>query len=296
VFISFSRDLTREAKVVETVIDELNRKVPEGDRWEVFQWPKSDTVWSTEASWQEHIPRTSDPRCRLLICLLGERLGEPLPEYFPLPADLTLPSWVAFPPATGDKRVPLTGTLFEYLDRIYGPRPGGRVLCYLKAYARKVFDKHINSVRDREYGFCHHFDELCGDKRRPAESQEAEYDRQLIELDRFAGHEFRDGGRPCICFGHIDASPAECLEDLRAALRRDLPNVLGIRIAAEPREPKGLETYGIRPSQADSAPDALAAQGSERRKRRVPACGDRSKPQAPRPLKAINILPEMLPA
>jgi hypothetical protein len=53
---------------------------------------------------------------------------------------------------------------------------------------------------------------------------------------------------------------------------------------------------GIRPSQADSAPDALAAQGSERRKRRVPACGDRSKPQAPRPLKAINILPEMLPA
>jgi conflict system STAND superfamily ATPase len=70
-------------------------------------------------------------------------------------------------------------------------------------------------------------------------------DRQLIELDRFAGHEFRDGGRPCICFGHIDASPAECLEDLRAALRRDLPNVLGIRIAAEPREPKGLETYGI---------------------------------------------------
>jgi ankyrin repeat protein len=245
VFISFSRDMTREAKVVETVIDELNRKVPEGDRWEVFRWPKSDMVWSTEASWQEHIPRTSDPKCQLLICLLGERLGEPLPEYFPLPEDLTLPPWVAFASAVGDTRIPLTGTLFEYLDRIYGPRPGGRALCYLKADARKVSNRHSNEIRDREYGFCHHFDELRGGRRRPPESQEAEYDRQLVELDRFAGHEFRDGGRPFICFGHIDASPAECLEHLRAALRRDLPNVLGIRLAPEPREPKGLETYGI---------------------------------------------------
>jgi hypothetical protein len=109
----------------------------------------------------------------------------------------------------------------------------------------KFSDKHINSVRDRDYGFCCHFDELRGGRRRPPESQEAEYDRQLIELDRFAGHEFRDGGRPFNCFGHVDATPAECLEFLRAVLRRDLPNVLGIRIAAEPREPKGLETYGI---------------------------------------------------
>ena len=165
-----------------------------------------------------HLPARRTPR-------------EPLPEYFPLPEDLTLPSWVAFAPAAGNKRVPLTGTLFEYLDRIYGPRSGGRVLCYVKADARKVSDKHINSVRDREYGFCHHFDELRGGRRRPAESQEAEYDRQLIELDLFAGHEFRDGGRPFICFGHMDANPAQCLENLRAALRRDLPNVLGIRLA-----------------------------------------------------------------
>jgi hypothetical protein len=206
---------------------------------------KSDTVWSAEATWQEHIPRSSDRKCQLLICLLGERLGEPLPEYFPLPEDLRPPSWVAFPPTAGDNRVRLTGTLFEYLDRVYGARPDRRVLCYFKADARKVFGKHINGVRDRDYGFCHHFDELCGGRRRPSESQEAEYDRQLAELDRFVGHEFRDGGRPCICFGHNNASPAECLEHLRAALRRDLPKVLGVRLAAEPREPKGLETYGV---------------------------------------------------
>ena len=40
----------------------------------------------------------------------------------------------------------------------------------------------------------------------------------------------------------------------------------------------------VRPSQANPSPHALAPKGSERRERRVPACGYRSKPQAPRPL------------
>ena len=41
----------------------------------------------------------------------------------------------------------------------------------------------------------------------------------------------------------------------------------------------------VRPSQANPSPHALAPQGPERCKRRVPACGDRTKPETSRPLK-----------
>jgi hypothetical protein len=41
----------------------------------------------------------------------------------------------------------------------------------------------------------------------------------------------------------------------------------------------------------DSTPHALAPKGSKWRKRRVPARGDRSKPQAPRPLETYNRVP-----
>ena len=50
----------------------------------------------------------------------------------------------------------------------------------------------------------------------------------------------------------------------------------------------------VRPSQADPAPHALAPQGSEWRKRRVPACRDRPKPERLARLRPVNMLPEML--
>ena len=61
-------------------------------------------------------------------------------------------------------------------------------------------------------------------------------------------------------------------------------------LAATPRIRGGLSPSeesrdAVRPSQAHPAPHALAAEGSERRKRRVPARRDRPKPETTRPPK-----------
>ena len=242
VFISFSRDMTREAKLVETVIDELNWKVPEGDRWEVFQWPKSDTAWSTEASWQEHIPRTSDPRCRLLICLLGERLGEPLPEYFPLPEDLTLPSWVAFAPAAGDKRVPLTGTLFEIWTGSTAPVPAGGCFAMSRPMPAKF---PISTSTAFATG-------TMASATTSTNCVAVDGGRRSCRRRSMTGNSSNSTCSPGMSFVTADA-PSFGLASYRfprsawrtyGSLAAGPANVLGIRLAADPREPKGIETYG----------------------------------------------------
>jgi hypothetical protein len=62
-----------------------------------FLWVESDQAWRGDASWQEQIPRAIDPMVVAVVCLFGERLGEPLPDSFVLPPELVIPEMVQVP-------------------------------------------------------------------------------------------------------------------------------------------------------------------------------------------------------
>ena len=237
--------------VIAGLIEAINRDLPAGDRWSLEYWQRSDAVWSSEKTWQEHIVRTSDPLCSLVICLFGERLGEPLPAYFPWPDDLALPEWASWPDAVEGK-AQITGTLFELLDAVNGPRHPGttrKTLTLFKASAPD-FAKGNTEARDRGYGFNHEWDRLCQNARRPPRQLELAYDRQIEQLDLMAQNFFRSAQRPWSAFGSIEQTPDECLEDLRKLLAAQLPRLLGVETAPPGRKmAKGLLSYG--PDDAD---------------------------------------------
>jgi len=203
VFVSCSSDMEPEAKVVRTVLEELNRSLPDNDRWALYHWTEADETWSATGTWQQNIPRARD--AGLVICLFGERLGIPLPDYFPCPHDLQLPPWVKFPwPDGGDSQaVPLTGTLFELLDAVQSPaeETQKQVLCYIKA-DDQLFSRVGLLPEQRAYGFEHRYSTLMhGQARIRDRSQSSEYDNQINLLDRFYEAFFRRGKHPYTCFG-----------------------------------------------------------------------------------------------
>ena len=254
--------MAAETLVVEQVVQELNRLLPEGDRWDLYLWRNVDEAWPATGTWQEFIPRASDPQVALVICLFGERLGLPLPDYFPLPEELALPDWVRFPwdEAAAAEAVPLTGTLFELLDafqasqhRPLDERTGQHrpeVVVYLKM-AGDLYSRRDLSSDERAYGFEHHFDRLRkGQVRIRDRKADADYRLQLDLLDHFCTRFLRGGSRPARCFGSAAGGPDGCLEDLRQRLRKDLPGLLAIPSReTKKHDLKGLAAY--RPEDSD---------------------------------------------
>ena len=250
VFVSCSYDMLAGVPVVEAAVRDINQRLPVADRWDVYHWTNGDSgPWPADGTWQERIPRTSDPKA-ITICLLGERIGQPLPAYFPLPDDLPLPSFIV-PPGKRGAGVPLTGTVFELLDATLGPRGPNiknRVYCYIKGPGNLI-SRSVNDVRAREYGFNEHFRALHYGRSRPTKKDEDDYDQQMRWLDRLVRVLFQDadltyGGRPAIYFGSKEGP----IEDLRRILARDLPLALGVPTPATAATPKGLTAY-----QADDA-------------------------------------------
>jgi hypothetical protein len=44
-FVSCSMDMDAEAVVVRNVLDELNQRLPPGDRWDFYRWTEIDESW-----------------------------------------------------------------------------------------------------------------------------------------------------------------------------------------------------------------------------------------------------------
>jgi ankyrin repeat protein len=264
-FVSCSMDMDAEAVVVRNVLDELNQRLPPGDRWDFYRWTEIDESWPATGTFQQFIPRTSDPNCGAVICLFGERLGNPLPAYFSCPPELAarLPQWgVRFPWVEGGDAtaVPLTGTLFELLDAIPPdtdpsagrdaglaadePRQLGKVICYFKA-DRGRFSTPGLAPEQRRYGFEHLYDRLRkGEKRLHDRRVQRAYDDQIDYLDRFSDVFFRKQARPSAFFGSDDTEPDNCLTELHDRLVKDLAPILGVSgPASERRELPGLASY-----------------------------------------------------
>ncbi len=238
--------------MIKAVVDGLNTTLPSGEEFDLYHWKHADIVWNSHETWQEHINRTSDPNCHLVVCLFGERIGEPLPGYFPCPQDLALPEWVAFPYHGCDDQVPLTGTLFELLDAVASAQRckideatvHPNVLCYFMVDRGKFDNPHIEA-RERDYGFLHEHDRLCQGSKRLPKRLEIDYDRQVDALDRFATAFFREGKHSFNTFGRNDATLDENITDLREKLLIAIPRILNFAQESKvQREPKGLFSYG----------------------------------------------------
>lgn len=128
VFISASRDMDAVAKRIHARLLTLARDFNDDFAPYYYSEDEAERIWSTHTTWQNNIPRAGDPQVVVTISLFGERLGVPLPGYFPLPEELggevSDPFW--FSP-TGEPApegmLPLTGTAFEFLDARWSVRP-----------------------------------------------------------------------------------------------------------------------------------------------------------------------------
>ncbi len=244
VFISFSRDMAEELDACRKVVEQLGSGLSSSIRPECYCWKFADKPWTGEETWQDQIPRTSDPDVKAVICLLGERIGEPLPDNFIVPEGIALPDWVQHPwPEEGaEGKVPLTGTLLELFDAISAKKTAagsGRLLVYIKANTKLFFEPGLEPD-ERCYGMEHHYDALSAGKRLKGAAR-AEYDQQIEWFDILAQQQFRSNKTPCVLFGN--ESSESSLAQFKALLEKDLAGLFGIHKQEVRSNPKGLEAY-----------------------------------------------------
>lgn len=130
VFIAAPGDLAYLREAVADELEKLRHRVADDHGIALYDW-KIDRAEDGFRDWippQGQIPLPSDPNCRAVICLLGERIGTPMPADFdttPLgPLDrlrgdgtgLVHP-WRAG--AEDEGGFALTGTVFEYLAALH---------------------------------------------------------------------------------------------------------------------------------------------------------------------------------
>lgn len=134
IFIASSGDLSTLRKALYEWLNGFLRRHTSTRQIQAYEWETciSDAPFDQRITMQENLGRPSDPNCVATICLLGERIGNPLNEIdpitiigfddwtsdknkyqliFPWPKDL--PSQLECVSKGG---FPLTGSVFEYLD------------------------------------------------------------------------------------------------------------------------------------------------------------------------------------
>jgi len=231
-----------EAQLAIEVVEEFRRLFPTWRRLNSFIWKLADTVWRGDATFQEQIERPTDPMVVAVIVLLGERMGEPLPSSFQLPPELVLPACVRFPGISTDvNHIPLTGTLFEYLD----VRSKNDALPYhqhqppLLVFIRGDLGKIDSNLAfdARGWGFGRHRKEIASQSGLFEDMQA--YYRQLKFLTTFIEEIHRPRERGTYFF---DEDP----EDFRKKLRDALVSILQIPVKRDAVTTlKGLDAYEV---------------------------------------------------
>jgi len=245
VLISYPRDMSHEAQIVAQVVADLNRRLPAGDRWAVFNWVDVDELEPGGIPIQQTVPRCDDPLLGVVVCLFGERVGAPLPADFPLPSDVALPDWVQHPWPEGGApgKAPLTGTVFELLDAqsAFRRHQRPRIALYMKADSAKLLDPRLKPFA-RRYGFNQEYKRINKDDVPDPDALKAYFD-QLGQLDAFVQGFIREGTSPFRTFGAQGDSQEALERAFRDQLLHDLPPLLGVSGGGERRELKGLEAF-----------------------------------------------------
>lgn len=198
IFIAAASDLQAERELAAQIVSELQHEAGDRDPFEPYRWEVQQDAWDAGKGYQEQIPKPSQDECEVLICLLGERAGSPLPDTFVLPEDFECPPGVVFPcrdekalyndgAAAGD--IPLTGTFFEFLDARQAQQRTGRphILLFIKGDASSVGQAGA-PADERRWGGEKHYQKLVaglGNRQRLPLQEDLEYRRQTTFLSRF---------------------------------------------------------------------------------------------------------------
>ncbi len=122
-------------------------------QYDVFDW--KEEFFSGGRPYQDQIPALTDPNCHVTICIFGERIGErvdgPMAELTKsgrIPAHFN--KWpLTLDPSECD-RIPLTGSVWEYLEACEADAAGtGRLLVFFKG-ASTIFER--SKARARPFG------------------------------------------------------------------------------------------------------------------------------------------------
>lgn len=174
---------------------ELGRQVVEPFYWEFAEEQARQVVAL------EDLPRSTDPVVRVVVFILGERLGEPIPGRDQLPPGFRLPAFIA-QDDTDAAGVRLTYTAFEFIDwhtenrrrRATGedPIPG---FLYILGEEESIANPDIADLAQRNWGRRQRA--LAGAAAGAGLALPPETDdvrrRQLEWLDQFFDHYFRTG-------------------------------------------------------------------------------------------------------
>lgn len=133
VFVAAPGDLAYLREAVARELDALQRKVADDHGIRLYDWQvdKAEDGFRDWVPPQGQIPLPSDPQCRAVICMLGERIGTPMPVDFdtgplgPLQALDGERARLVHPWEPGAEErggFALTGTVFEYLAALHANR------------------------------------------------------------------------------------------------------------------------------------------------------------------------------
>lgn len=157
----------------QTALDEistLQQTLPDSEIIDFFDWSidKSQNGFDDWLPAQGQIPLPSDPNCSAVICILGERIGTPLPKEFPINA---VASHIReFEPGEYNLKVPwkegsehnlsfpLTGTVFEFLASVPANNEARDGLPPVlikdeKLFPRVQFGEHVKAKSKKAIGF-----------------------------------------------------------------------------------------------------------------------------------------------
>lgn len=255
VFLSGSRDvqdLLIQARDVVRQIAEAPALA--GRRMEPYFWQDEDVNWRHDYEFQEKIRRPSDPDIAIAVFIFGERLGQPLPQSFSLPPEIDLPEAVRHGTLHPNAKIPLTGTLFEYLDwrqenhrRREADKPALAGFVYFLGPAQKIPRTDRTRPGDRQWGFKRWYQSYVNARGIGEEEEDLrrkEWRRQVGWLAAFFDHFIRNE----------DPNQAECkpyfvIEDVEAfpdRFRQHLEAEMGLGVKWPWRESlRGLQRYEI---------------------------------------------------
>jgi hypothetical protein len=217
-----------------------------------FYWRHSDLGWSHELGYQRRINlecRASQPDVVAAVSVFGERIGDCVGSNDSLPDDFELPPTVHWKGRNSNACIPLTGTLFEYLDRLSANEtlqrqghPAVPTLVYFVGHEQDICAQERNPV-DRGFGGrrweARIEAETKGSHKRSALKA---YDEQIEQLARFFDTFILSRRR-----GSEVHRPITFIEDpanFATMLERDLSRLLNLqRSYGVAKIAKGLTSY-----------------------------------------------------
>jgi cytohesin len=138
IFISSPSDVAAERKIAKQIAGEIVDRLllP----YKVYDW--QEEFISSGRTFQEQVPTLSHPNCRVTICIFGERIGEPIDDFEAREVPSKFRRFSLSLDPSDQSKVPLTGSVYEYLEAMLGEKQGhGVVLLFAKGDTTILNDK-----------------------------------------------------------------------------------------------------------------------------------------------------------